>query len=109
MMNNSQIQLYKFRAHVLKALSHHIRVAIVEFLEERERCVCEIVEYLGEKQSSVSRHLATLRSAGIVETRKEGLQVFYSLKTPCVKMFFSCVDNILKEQQEERNELLKHL
>lgn len=109
MMDKSQIQLYKFRAHVLKALSHHIRVAIVEFLEERERCVCEIVEHLGEKQSSVSRHLSTLRSAGIVETRKEGLQIYYSLKTPCVKTFFSCIDNILKEQHEERGKLLKSL
>ncbi|MBA1334519.1 MAG: hypothetical protein HPY66_2368 [Firmicutes bacterium] len=108
-MDNREKQKYILRAEVFKALSSPVRLAIVDYLEERERCVCEIVEYLGEKQSSVSRHLATLRNAGIVETKKEGLNIYYRLKTPCVSSFLGCIDAVIKEQHEEKDELIRSL
>jgi len=108
-MDKKQMRIYEFRADMLKALANPTRLAIIDYLVEEERCVCDIVEYLGEKQSSVSRHLATLRNAGIVETRKEGLKVFYSLKTPCIRNFFACTDKIIKEQHEEKGKIIKSL
>jgi len=103
------MQLYKYRADILKSLSHPVRLAIVDFIADGEKCVCDIVEFLGEKQSSVSRHLATLRNAGIVETRKDGLQVFYSLNTPCINGFFNCVDNIIRERHEENSKVISKM
>ena len=108
-MERRQMQLYQYRAEMLKALANPIRIAIVDFLGDNERCVCDIVDFLGEKQSGVSRHLATLRNAGIVEARKEGLNIYYRVKTPCVINFFTCTDKIIREQYEEREEIIKIL
>jgi ArsR family transcriptional regulator len=103
------IRLYKYRAEIIKSLSHPVRLAIVDLLKDGEKCVCDIVDFLEEKQSSVSRHLATLRSTGIVETRKEGLQVYYRLNAPCVNVFLNCVDRIIRERHEEKGKALKNI
>jgi ArsR family transcriptional regulator len=108
-MDRLEKQKYMVRAEIFKALANPTRLAIVDYLTEGEKCVCNIVEYLGEKQSSVSRHLSTLRNAGIVETRKEGLNIYYRLKTPCIKSFFGCIDNVIREQHEEIEKLVKRL
>jgi DNA-binding transcriptional ArsR family regulator len=88
---------YKRRAQVLKALGHPSRLAMVEALVDGERCVCELQELVGSDMSTVSKHLSVLRSAGLVEDRKEGLKVFYRLRLPCVVGFFACVDAVVGE------------
>jgi len=82
---------FKAQARVLKALAHPSRLLIVEELSRGERCVCELAELVGAEMPTVSRHLALLREAGIVDDEKRGVQVFYRLKTPCVMNFFQCV------------------
>jgi len=57
-------QVYAVQAEYFKALSHPVRIRIVHYLKEGERCVCEIVPYLKEEQSNVPRHLTVLRRAG---------------------------------------------
>lgn len=79
-------------APVFKALGHPARVTIVRELTAGEKCVCELVEALGLGWSTVSRHLAVLREAGIVADDKRGLQVFYRLELPCVVHFIRCLD-----------------
>lgn len=79
-------------AQVFKALGHPARVIIVRELTTGERCVCELVEAAGLGWSTVSRHLAVLREAGIVADDKRGLQVFYRLELPCVAHFIGCLD-----------------
>ncbi len=64
---------------IAQALSDPSRVRILKMLEAGERCVCELTACLALAQSTVSRHLAVLRQAGLVEDRKEGLWVYYRL------------------------------
>jgi ArsR family transcriptional regulator, arsenate/arsenite/antimonite-responsive transcriptional repressor len=66
-------------ARVFRALGDETRVRIVSLLVQGELCVCHIEEALGCPQSTISRHLAVLRSARIVRTRREGAWVHYSL------------------------------
>ena len=66
-------------ARFFKGLGDPIRLKVLEFLEDGERSVSEIVEYLGLPQNQVSMHLGCLRWCGYVRTRKEGRYVFYSL------------------------------
>jgi len=73
-------KVYEAQAEYFKALSHPVRIKIVHYLKEGEKCVCEIVPYLKEEQSNVSRHLAALKRAGILSSRKEGVSVYYSIK-----------------------------
>jgi DNA-binding transcriptional ArsR family regulator len=80
------------RAAVFKALGHPARLQIVEVLAGGEHCVCDLVKEVGTGWSTVSRHLAVLKAAGVVEDDKRGLQVFYRLTLPCVSTFIECLD-----------------
>lgn len=91
-------RLYKLKAAVIAAVASPIRLAIVDFLKNGEQCVCDIAEHVGARRSNVSRHLAVLLKAGIVDHRKDGLKMIYSLRTPCVLNFMNCVEGVLREQ-----------
>ena len=95
------------RARVLKALGHPSRLAMVERLAKGETCVCELARLVGTSLSTVSRHLSVLRSAGLVEDRKEGLKVFYRLKCPCILKFLDCVEGVLKTNAREQARLAR--
>lgn len=84
------------RAEVLKALAHPTRLWMVEQLADGERCVCEFVAAIDADFSTISKHLAVLRQAGIVTDDKRGKQVFYRLRVPCVLQFLGCLDAALK-------------
>ena len=97
-MKADAMQLYAMKANVLKAVAHPLRLAIVEYLGKRERCVCEIAEHVGSGRSNISRHLALMMRSGVLVNRKEGLRVYYRLRTPCVLEFLGCVDGVIREQ-----------
>lgn len=79
-------------ADVFKALSNANRLLIVDALSKGERCVADLTELVGLDMSTVSNHLAVLRSVGLVADERRGTQVFYSLKNPCVMNIFCCLD-----------------
>jgi DNA-binding transcriptional ArsR family regulator len=62
---------------VLKALADENRVRILGAVQQRELCVCQIVELLGLAQSTVSKHVAVLHQARLVESRNEGRWMYY--------------------------------
>jgi ArsR family transcriptional regulator len=96
---------YEARAGVIKALAHPTRLFIVDKLSRGEHCVCNLAEMIGADVSTVSKHLSVLKSAGIVEDDKRGLQVWYRLRVPCVLNFFSCVEKVLQDSAERLKEL----
>ena len=85
---------YKAQARIIKALAHPTRLFIVDELSRSERCVCKLTDLIGVEMPTVSRHLSVLKSAGILEDEKRGLQVFYRLRVPCVLNFFKCVEAV---------------
>jgi ArsR family transcriptional regulator, arsenate/arsenite/antimonite-responsive transcriptional repressor len=89
------------KATILKALAHPVRVRIFEALANGEKTVGDIVVMLGEKEANTSRHLAVLRNVGLVATRKEGLNVYYSNKMPCLLSMLSCVDQAICDIADE--------
>jgi ArsR family transcriptional regulator len=72
--------LRKYKANIFQALAHQTRIAIVELLRDGELPAGAIQERLGLEQANLSQHLAILRSRQIVVNRKDGNQVFYSLR-----------------------------
>ena len=95
-MDEKTRELFKNRATIIKALAHATRLFIVDELSRGERYVCELQEMIGDDMSTVSKHLAILRQAGLVSDEKRGLQVWYSLRVPCILRFFGCVEEILR-------------
>jgi ArsR family transcriptional regulator len=72
----------------------------VEELAERERCVRELTERIGDDISTVSKHLALLRDAGVLSSERRGQQIFYRLRVPCVLDVFGCIEGVLDRDQE---------
>ena len=91
---------YQVRAKIVKAMAHPSRLFIIDQLAECERCVCELTDMIGADKSTVSKHLSVLKEAGIVEDEKRGLQVFYTLRVPCVTSLFTCVAAVVKSNVE---------
>ena len=85
---------YKNQTRILKALAHPTRLFIVDEMSRGARNVRELTDMIGVEMPTVSRHLSILRSAGILADDKRGLQVFYSLRVPCVLNFFQCVEAV---------------
>jgi ArsR family transcriptional regulator len=94
-MNARTQARFEDRARILKALAHPSRLFMVEALGRKERCVCELTGMVGADISTVSRHLALLRAAGIVAVEKRGAQMYYRLRTPCVLRFFDCIGDVI--------------
>lgn len=98
---------YEARARIAKALAHPSRLMILEALENREVCVCDLTELVGADQSTVSKHLALLKQAGLVEDRKEGVLVFYKLRVCCLHGFWDCIETVLSENLKSQREVLR--
>lgn len=73
-MNNSEMW-----ANKLKVMGHPVRLQILGMLRQGEICVCHIERALDRRQAYVSQQLMILRDAGLVDSRKDGLQVYYWL------------------------------
>ncbi len=67
---------------LFRALADRTRLRIVNLLARGSLCVCDIQRVLEQPQSSVSRHLALLRSSGVVRDRRDGMRTFYALAPP---------------------------
>jgi len=76
--------LGQFKAEFFKALAHPLRIAVLDALRDGESGVNELCETLNVEQSTLSQQLAVLRSRNIVIGRKEGLNVYYSVRDTTV-------------------------
>jgi ArsR family transcriptional regulator len=97
---------YEARTRIIKAMAHPTRLFMVEELSRGERCVNDLTGMIGDDVSTVSKHLAVLKNAGIVTDEKRGAQVFYSLRVPCILNFFSCVESVLKANAADQAALV---
>lgn len=88
------------RVAVIKALAHPSRLIIAEALQGGEKCVCDLRELVGSDLSTVSRHLSVMREAGLLETEKRGLNVYYRLRCRCLLSFFACIDSLLPPEKD---------
>lgn len=102
-----QESMRRFKAGVFQALAHPTRVAIVEFLNESELSVGELCKKVGIEQTNASQHLAVLRNRSIVQTRKAGNQIFYSLRDPAFGKVLTALREYFLTHVTETMELLR--
>ena len=102
-------ELLDLKANVLKALGQPTRLKILELLRNGERCVCKIFPAIKEEQSNVSRHLALMKAAGILASRKQGQMVHYRVRDPQVFKLLDSANALLKTHINERKTLARHL
>jgi ArsR family transcriptional regulator len=106
MIDLKKQKLFDKQAQIARAIAHPVRIAVIDFLKDGEQCVCDIASHVASERSNVSKHLAVMVSAGVLDSRKEGLKVIYRLKAPCILGFFDCITGVLRQQVQEDNTLL---
>lgn len=105
-MEKMKMSRYDALAEILKAIAHPTRLLIVEELSKKPRCVSELTEMIGADTSTVSKHLALMKNTGIVDSTKNGNQVYYNLRVICVLNFISCLESVIEVNAKEQMELL---
>ena len=105
-----QDKLRRFKAGIFQALAHPTRIAIIELLRDQgEVPVTAVYEWLELGQANVSQHLAVLRAKHLVVARKEGNQVFYSLRDPIIGRVLNLLRRYFHSHLAESLELLEDM
>ena len=87
-----KIEQLEAAANMLKAIAHPMRIAILGFLEDGKRLtVTEIHELLQIEQSTTSHHLGILKDKGVLLSKREGKNTYYSLKHSSLGHIIECV------------------
>jgi ArsR family transcriptional regulator len=82
---------YEIQTDLLKALAHATRLAILDILRDGEQCVCHMEATLGLRQAYISQQLMILKQVGLLEARRDGLNLYYRVIKPEV---FSVLDTL---------------
>ncbi len=92
---------YEARARIAKALAHPSRLMLLDAIAAGEKCVGELTELVEADQSTVSKHLAILKQAGLIDDRKVGAKTFYAPRICCLQAFWNCVETVLRENLKQ--------
>ena len=107
MFTKRELELFQLEAEVCKAFSDPKRLVILGELRLGQKSVSELVRILEIPQAAVSRHLAVLRERGLVNSRREGASVIYSLSDPRICEACDILREILFSRIEQRNRLVQ--
>ena len=91
-------EIFERQARICKAFAHPGRLQILDLLGQSERSSSELQERLGISKTSMSQHLAILKSAGVLATRREGKQIYCTLAMPEVKEACQLIRKVLEAQ-----------
>lgn len=91
-------ELYERRAGICKAFANPVRLKILDLVAKRARPVSELHQRLGISEANLSQHLAVLRAAGVIATRRTGKQVHCFLAIPEVKEACALISDVLRAQ-----------
>ena len=94
------------QAEICKALANPIRIEILNLLKSGEKTVTELANLVGVNQTNLSQHLTILRSKKIVEAKRVGNNVYYSLANPRIIEACNLLRQILQEQLEAESKLI---
>jgi ArsR family transcriptional regulator len=105
----SELPVAQLKAQLFKALAHPVRIRALEQLVEGERSVGELAESIDTEISHLSQQLAVLRRAGVVQTRREGNTIFYSVRDVRMAGLLTTARAMLVSNLQESTALLARL
>jgi DNA-binding transcriptional ArsR family regulator len=101
--------VYVAKAQLFRVLGHPIRIRILELLSDGERTVGDLQTELNVDSSGTSQHLAALRQQGVLESRREGTNVYYRIRDPRVTQLLAVAKQILTSALADSHTLLGEL
>ncbi len=99
--------VHQFKANFFKVLSHPARLAILDHLRNGEKSVNELQAIMEADQSTISQQLSRLRSGNLVNTRKDGTTVYYSIRDPLIFDLMDVAREIFNRHLISHQELLE--
>jgi DNA-binding transcriptional ArsR family regulator len=99
-------QIYEMQVRICKAFANSTRLRMLDLLAKREHAVSDIQGELGLSAPNISQHLAILKAAGVVTTRRDGKQIFCSLTIPEVKQACGLIREVLRAQLRNGRKLV---
>lgn len=99
--------VHQFKANFFKVLSHPARLAILNHLRNGEKSVNELQAIMEADQSTISQQLSRLRSGNLVNTRKDGTTVYYSIRDPLIFDLMDVAREIFNRHLISHQELLE--
>jgi len=100
--------LFHLHAEVCKALANAKRLEILNLLRGGEMTVGDVVKHMRVSKANVSQHLAVMRRAGIVESRRDGANVYYRVSNPKVTRACELMREVLMEHHTRTEKILRH-
>ena len=100
-------RLFHLHADVCKTLSHPKRLEILSILTDSEMAAGEIVKRMKIAKANVSQHLTLMRNAGILEARRDGINIYYRVSSPKVIQACELMREVLLEHHDRKGKLLK--
>jgi len=104
-----QPPVYQVKAEFFRILGHPVRIRTLELLRDGERTVGDLQSALGLDSSGTSQHLGVLRRHGVLESRRDGTNVFYRVRDPRTFQLLEIARQILTSQLAESQDLLGEL
>jgi len=98
---------YNLHAEMCKTLSNPRRQAILDTIRSNEMTVSELIENTGISQANLSQHLAILRSKGVVNTRREGNNIYYSLSNIKIIKAYDLISEVLEDSTISREKAIR--
>jgi len=101
--------IHQLQAEFFKSLGHPARVRIVEILREGERPVNKLIPEVGIEASHLSQQLGVMRRANLIQVRKVGTSVFYSVGNPMLFELLDVAKQIIRSSLNETQEILDQM
>jgi DNA-binding transcriptional ArsR family regulator len=98
--------LFELQSEVCKTLASAKRLEIINALKDGEKTVGELVQILGVPKANVSQHLAVMRLKGILDSRREGVNIYYRIANPKVVQACALMREVLTDQMREKSRLI---
>jgi DNA-binding transcriptional ArsR family regulator/NAD-dependent dihydropyrimidine dehydrogenase PreA subunit len=96
---------YRKQAKILQAMSHPVRLQILDILAQRPNCVCDLVTQTRQRQAYISQHLMALRQAGMVRSTRLGVNIQYELAQPeTIKNMLNCLLQDIESKSSSEGE-----
>ncbi len=102
-------EIFELHADVCKALGHPLRIEIIDLLSDKELCFSDIMEVTGSLKSNLSQHLSVMVKKGILQSQKEGKNVYFSLTTPKIAQACQLMREVLIDNLEKQKQLLENI
>ncbi|MBI3600369.1 MAG: helix-turn-helix transcriptional regulator [Nitrospinae bacterium] len=102
-------RIYEMHAGICCIFSNPKRLEIIDLLRDGEKSVNELSSLMEIPQANLSQHLSLMRQSGILDTRREGVNIYYSIANPKVIKAFEIMREVLLEQLSRHEKLAKKI